>query len=56
MFEAGEDDLLFPTEQGCEPVKEPVKKRGFDPSQPLWGIDYLLRNEGNDEVVTANRK
>lgn len=44
-FEAGEDDSLFPTEQYCEPVNEPIKKRGFDPSQPLWGIDYLLRKK-----------
>jgi hypothetical protein len=66
IFEAGEDDSLFPTKQCCEcgnnhsfdssqphdsvsPTKqytESGKNRGFDTSRWLWGLDYLLRNEG----------
>jgi hypothetical protein len=52
MFEAGEDDSLFPTKQ----YPESGKKRGFDTSRPLWGIDYLLRNGENCEGKTANGK
>lgn len=71
IFEAGEDDLLFPTERYCESVEErgifeageddslsttnheSGNSRTIDTSQPLWGIDWLLRNEGKG---TANDK
>jgi hypothetical protein len=76
IFEAGEDDSLFPTKQCCEcgnnhsfdhsqpndsvsPTKqypESGKNRGFDSSQWLWGLDYLLRNQGNPEGGTLNGK
>lgn len=52
MFEAGEDDSLFPTNQ----YPESGKNRSFDTSQPLWGLDYLLRNGENHEGRTANGK
>jgi hypothetical protein len=76
MFEAGEDDLIFPTKHCCEcgnnhsfdpspahdsffPTKQypqSGKNRGFDTSQPLWGLDYLLRNQENHKEGTANGK
>jgi len=45
-------DSVFPTKQ----YPESGKNGGFDTSQPLWGLDYLLRNQGNPEGGTLNGK